>query len=378
MKKCLKLIIISVILSIFTSVVIFNNATFSFAEEEFLGAEIVLERDSLRILKSKNEDVKLSNASTTKIVTAITVIENCDLDKEVVITKESVGIEGSSIYLKEGDILSVRELLYGLMLRSGNDAATALALFVGGSIENFAKMMNTLAVKCGAANSNFVNPHGLYEVNHYTTAKDLALITAYALKNETFAKIVRTKKISFDSRTFLNKNKMLYNYEGADGVKTGYTKKSGRCLVSSATKNGMQLICVILNYPLTYERTTELFDRCFSEYSLTEVLKRNELISKIPVKKAVELNREYFVSLNESLYVPLTAEEKKSLKIEFLPIEHLTEPINKGEYLGILSITTDKDLIFSSKLYTINTNEKREFLKTLVGVLARWRIYAYK
>lgn len=378
MKKSLKLLMTSVILLVFTSVVIFNNATFSFAEEDCFGAEIVLERDSLRILKGKNEDVKLSNASTTKIVTAITVIENCDLNKEVVITKESVGIEGSSIYLKEGDILSVRELLYGLMLRSGNDAATALALDVGGSIENFAKMMNTLSCKCGAVNSNFVNPHGLYDINHYTTAKDLALICAYALKNETFAKIVSTKKITFGSRTFINKNKMLYNYEGADGVKTGYTKKSGRCLVSSATKNGMQLICVILNYPLTYERTTELFDQCFSKYSLTEVIKKDEVISKIPVKNAVDLNREYFVSLNQSLYLPLTTEEEKSLKIEFLPTERLTEPINKGEYLGILSITTDKDLIFSSKLYTINTNEKREFLKTLIGVLARWRFYAYK
>lgn len=378
MKKYLKLLIISGILIVFTSVVIFNNVTFSFAEEDFSGAEIVIERDSLRVLKGRNVDKKLSNASTTKIVTAITVIENCDLDKEVVITKESVGVEGSSIYLKEGDILTVRELLYGLMLRSGNDAAVALALFVGGSVENFAKMMNTLSCKCGAVNSNFVNPHGLYDENHYTTAKDLALICAYALRNETFAKIVRTKKIAFGSRTFLNKNKMLFNYEGADGVKTGYTKKAGRCLVSSATKNGMQLICVILNYPATYERTTELFDQCFLEYSLTEVVNKNDVIAKIPVKNAIELNKEYSVSLNRALYLPISKDEKKSLKIEFLPTEYLTEPINKGEYLGILSITTDKDLIFSSKLYTINTNEKREFLKTLIGVLARWRVYAYK
>ncbi len=378
MKKYLKMLIMSVILIVFTTVVILDNATFSFAEEEFFGAEIVLERDSLRVLEGVNVDAKLSNASTTKIVTAITVIENCDLDNEVVITKESVGVEGSSIYLKEGDVLSVRELLYGLMLRSGNDAATALALHVGGSIENFASMMNTLSYKCGAINSNFVNPHGLYDANHYTTAKDLALICAYALRNETFAEIVRTKKIAFGSRTFLNKNKMLFNYDGADGVKTGYTKKAGRCLVSSATKNGMQLICVILNYPKTYERTTELFDRCFSKYSLTEVVKKGEIIAKIPVKDAVELNTEYSVSLNQSLYLPITFEEKKSLKIEFLSTEFLIEPINKGEYLGILSITTDKDLIFSSKLYTINTNEKREFFKTLVGVLARWRVYAYK
>lgn len=378
MKKYLKMLIMSVILIVFTTVVILDNATFSFAEEEFFGAEIVLERDSLRVLEGVNVDAKLSNASTTKIVTAITVIENCDLDNEVVITKESVGVEGSSIYLKEGDVLSVRELLYGLMLRSGNDAATALALHVGGSIENFASMMNTLSYKCGAVNSNFVNPHGLYDANHYTTAKDLALICAYALRNETFAEIVRTKKITFGSRTFLNKNKMLFNYDGADGVKTGYTKKAGRCLVSSATKNGMQLICVILNYLKTYERTTELFDRCFSKYSLTEVVKKGEIIAKIPVKDAVELNTEYSVSLNQSLYLPITFEEKKSLKIEFLSTEFLIEPINKGEYLGILSITTDKDLIFSSKLYTINTNEKREFFKTLVGVLARWRVYAYK
>lgn len=375
MKKVLKLRITSVILIIFTIFVILKVSPVRVFAKDLPKAEVVMERDSLRILKSRNEDLKLPNASTTKIITAITVLENSSLNDEVLITKESVGIEGSSIYLKEGEVLTVEELLYVLMLRSGNDSAVALALYVGKTIENFAKLMNSVAKKCGAENSNFVNPHGLDEDNHYTTAKDLALITCYALKNEVFKKIVSTKKITFGDRTFINKNKMLFNYDGADGVKTGYTKKSGRCLVSSATKGEMQLIGVILNYGPTYERTTSLFDDCFQKYSLVEVAKKGEVLAKIPIENGVVINDEYTVILQNGITLPLTSEEKNNLKLSFLPIKNLTEPINEGIYLGNLSITADKDLIFSSKLYTINTNDNHGLLKTLVGVIARWRFY---
>ena len=275
MKKLKKSIILSIILTIIMSHIIANMPQKAAALQS-VTSEIVVERETLEILHESNADVKASIASLTKIVTAITAIENGDIDKEIVVTDEMVGIEGSSIYLKVGEKLTLKELLYGLMLRSGNDAATAIALSVGGGKSAFADMMNEAAQKSGATNSHFVNPHGLEEKGHYSTAKDLALITAYALKNTLFAEIVSTKTktvndtVSGGKRTLINKNKMLYNFDGADGVKTGYTKVSGRCLVSSATRNGVQLICVVINCGPMYERSAELLEKCFEKYKLVD------------------------------------------------------------------------------------------------------------
>ncbi|MBO5889130.1 MAG: D-alanyl-D-alanine carboxypeptidase, partial [Clostridia bacterium] len=207
-------------------------------------AECVIELNSLRVLSQNNKDIKLPMASTTKILTALTVIENFDINKTVEVKKSMTNIEGSSIYLKEGEHLTVKELLYGLMLRSGNDTAECLAQSLV-CRDNFIKLMNETAKKYGAVNSNFTNPHGLHDENHYTTAYDLALITAGAMKNPVFKEIVSTKRINISNETenydrvLINKNKMLTFYEGRNGVKTGYTKKAGRCLVSSAERNGM-------------------------------------------------------------------------------------------------------------------------------------------
>ncbi|MBO7368861.1 MAG: D-alanyl-D-alanine carboxypeptidase, partial [Clostridia bacterium] len=182
-------------------------------------SEILIERDSLRVLKASNEHIKRGIASTTKILTAITVIENCPLDKVVEIPKEAEGVEGSSIYLRAGEKLTVEELLYGLMLRSGNDAAVALAIATSGNVKSFASLMNRTAKACGAIESNFTKPHGLDDENHYSTAYHLALITAHAMKNETFKKIADTEKIEISNenydypRVLVNKNKLLYRGE---------------------------------------------------------------------------------------------------------------------------------------------------------------------
>jgi hypothetical protein len=160
-------------------------------------------------------------------------------------------VEGSSIYLRQGEKLTIRQLLYGLMLRSGNDCAVALAVKIGGNVERFAEMMNELARKIGVEKTNFVNPHGLHDDNHYTTAFDLARISAYAMKNSVFREIVSTKNITISGvegeRVLVNKNKMLSTFAGGDGIKTGFTKRAGRCLVSSAIKNGMEVVSVVLN-----------------------------------------------------------------------------------------------------------------------------------
>lgn len=201
-------------------------------------------------------------------MSAITVIEEVfDLDEEIFVPSAAVGIEGSSVYLSPGERISYRDLLYGLMLRSGNDCAVALAIKTSGSVEKFVAKMNEVAKKAGAINSSFANPHGLDEEKHYSTADDLAKITAYAMKNDVFRTIVSTKYYDTSgevSRCFKNKNKMLWNYDGAIGVKTGYTKKSGRCLVSAAEKDGKSFAVVVLNVNDMWSVSENLLNEAFS------------------------------------------------------------------------------------------------------------------
>lgn len=351
-------------LAIIMIIVIVNfNKTEVFAKTN-LSSAIVMERTTSRVLFQDNINIKMPMASTTKIVTAMTVINNVDLSERVTITKESVGIEGSSIYLKEDDTLSVECLLYGLMLRSGNDAAHALAIHTAKTVENFAMLMNEYAHRIGAFDSNFTNPHGLNDGDHYTTAKDLALIACDALKNPIFRKIVSTKKITIDGRTFVNKNKMLSKYEFADGVKTGYTKEAGRCLVSSATKNGMQLVSVVLNCQKTYERSIELLEECFQKYSFETVVFEDSVLGEIDVKGLIKSRKLQVVS-DCGLKIPLAKEEKNNLSIRFQPNANFKFPFEKGICVGNLTIYADKDLIFLRKLYTINTVKYLEFSKAL-------------
>ncbi|MCH5161174.1 MAG: D-alanyl-D-alanine carboxypeptidase [Clostridiales bacterium] len=219
------------------------------------------------LIFSKDCDLRREPASTTKICTAITVLEHCtNLDLPVPVPKEAVGIEGSSLYLKYGELISVRDLLYGLMLQSGNDCAVALAVIVGGSVEGFVKMMNDTAAKAGAENTNFANPNGLHHADHYTTARDLCLISVYAMRNPIFRDIVASKrhKISSGDRNFPNKNKILFNYAGGNGIKTGYTRAAGRCLVSSATRDGKTYICAVMNCGNMFEECMRLMDEAFS------------------------------------------------------------------------------------------------------------------
>ena len=241
------------------------------AANSFAKGFCVLDVSSGEVLASGNENEKLPMASTTKILTAIVVIENMDLSKTIKVDKKAVGVEGSSIYLKEDEEIKVIDLLYGLMLRSGNDTAVALSIATAGSEEKFVQMMNEKAKSIGAKNSSFTNPHGLDDENHYTTALDLAKITAYALKNPIFKEIVSTKlhvvpeTNKTETRYFQNKNKMLSSYEGAIGVKTGYTKKTGRCLVSAAERNGKILVCVVLSCPDMWQVSRNLLDECFQK-----------------------------------------------------------------------------------------------------------------
>ena len=236
---------------------------------------VCIEWTTKKVLYDDGSSNKTFPASTTKILTALVVLENLQLSQKITIPKQAVGIEGSSLYLKEGEVLTVEDLLYGMMMRSGNDAAMALALAVSGNIADFSVKMNETAKRCGAYNSNFVNPHGLHDSEHYSTAYDLALITAEAMKHTSFCTMIMTQKARIGDgenvRLIANKNKMLRLYEGANGVKTGYTKNSGRCLVSSAKRNGMQLIAVVLNHGDMWGDSMNILDYGFDTYEMVDV-----------------------------------------------------------------------------------------------------------
>lgn len=258
-------------------------------------AAVVIENSADMVIYQKNAYTRLPMASTTKIMTAICAIENTDnLDAKVDIPDEAIGIEGSSIYLAKGEKLSVRELLYGLMLNSGNDAATALAIIVSGSVENFASLMNSTAKRVGARDTNFVNPSGLYHDNHYTTAYDLAIISSYAMRNPVFEGIAsaKTAKISNGNkgydRVLSNHNKMLAMYEGCIGVKTGYTKKCGRCLVTCAERDGRRITCVTLNAPDDWNDHRRLLDEGFAKTSFVSVVSSGEYCMSSETVNAVQ------------------------------------------------------------------------------------------
>ena len=319
-------------------------------------SEIIMEVNSKRVLHAINEREQKYMASTTKILTAIVIIENCDLEEEIVITDKTVGVEGSSIYLEAGEKLKIKHLLYGLMLRSGNDCAETLAVHCSQSIKEFAKLMNETAQKIGATNSNFVNPHGLHNDNHYTTAYDLALISCYAMQNEQFREIVSTKSITIPfttreySRKLINKNKMLNEFEGSNGIKTGYTKKAGRCLVSSCIRNGMELVCVVLNCPPMFEQSKQLLTNAFSNYKNYKLLESDNILEFIDVEGE---NEKCAVGVDKDIILPLTESEFNNIKIEYDCPQKLQKPIKKGQEVGYVKIYCQNNLIFKQKIYTI-------------------------
>lgn len=251
-------------------------------------ASALIDVESGRLLLSHNGDKRMLIASLTKVMTAIVAIEHGNISDVVKVGKGAVGKEGSSLYLKLDEEMSLEHMLYGLMLRSGNDAATAIAEHVGGSEEGFAHLMNEKAKMIGMTNTNFVNPHGLNAENHYSTANDMAILTAYALKNPVFSDIVKTevKKVPNPHEswqyTWYNKNKMLAFYEGADGVKTGFTKLAGRCLISSATRDGRQLAVVTLNDGNDWLDHTQWLNYGFQTYQHHDLIEKGEIIDSYP------------------------------------------------------------------------------------------------
>lgn len=292
---------------------------------------VVLDAETGFVLFAHNADERLPMASTTKIMTAITAIEQFDLDREYAVKKEYTLVEGSSMYLREGERITLRETLYGLMLMSGNDAALAIAGECGGQAA-FVEQMNQTAQRLGLANTHFDNPNGLDGETHYTTARELAELTAYAMHNPAFREIVGSKTHQAGARTMKNHNKLLTMYEGCIGVKTGFTKKSGRCLVSAAERNGRTLIAVTLGAPDDWNDHMTMLDSAFAQYQPCTLHEAGAVLRTQAVQGGTVGEISLTAAATVQLY--LTAREREQLRTVFVGSRFTYAPVAAGSPYG--------------------------------------------
>lgn len=340
-------------------------------------AAILIECSSNKIIYEKSAYDKLPMASTTKIMTALCAIENSNINTIVEVDKRAVGVEGSSVYLEYGEKISIHDLLYGLMLHSGNDAAEAIAYAVSGSKEKFVALMNKTAKKIGATNTHFKNPSGLYDDEHYTTAYDLACISSYAMKNKTFSKIVSAKNAkitngnkSYD-RVLTNHNKLLNMYSGCIGIKTGYTKKCGRCLVSCAEKDGIKLICVTLNAPDDWNDHITLLNSGFSKCKNFFVAQGGDYALKVKT----EAEKYCIAEFSTSLGGVCVNSDIKDLKIKYTMQPSLKTPISSGQKIGKAELFLYGAKIDDCELIARNTiimQKNNEFKTTYAKILKKF------
>ena len=326
-------------------------------------AAVAINGDTGEVIFAKNENEKLSMASTTKIMTGLLLCEYGNFEREITVTPEMLRVEGSSMGLLAGDRVTLHDLFYGLMLASGNDAANVIAFVLGGSIEGFVKQMNDKAKELGLKNTSFATPSGLDDENHYTTALELALLTQYAMQNEEFAKAAATEKATLNygnppyKRTLTNHNKLLKMYDGAVGVKTGFTKKSGRCLVSAAKKDGKFVIAVTLNAPDDWQDHKEMLDYGFSKIKQTNYIPPASSYS-LPVingqTEALSVDIEPFTvnsletaDISCDIYLP---------KFLYAPIEK-DEIIGKAVYRQGDKVLAEKPLIAKTQVSALETSK---------------------
>ena len=311
---------------------------------------------------SKNADARLPMASTTKIMTALVALENCDFSEIVEVDDSAIGVEGSSAYLRHGDALTMEELLYALLLQSANDAAVAIACHIGGDVEGFSALMNAKAEELGLTDTHFTNPHGLDSKEHYTTARELAIIAAEAMKNPDFRKIASTNKRTFSTeervRTYVNHNKLLKLYEGCNGVKTGFTKRSGRCLVGAAERDGLSFISVTLDAPNDWSDHKKMLDFGFETYEKLTMCEPFDHIYKLPV---IDGDGDSILVANclgaEIIRERGDQEICKQVKL----VRYCIAPIKRGDILGEIIYTEGgKELSRVPLVATESINKKKQ------------------
>lgn len=399
MKKLRKIFVVVVLLIQNFSITIFANIEADAKENTTIikhldlncKAAILLEEKTGRIVYEKNSKEKLYPASTTKILTAILVLENCNLSDSVIVNKSALtGIPDGYVVgnLRAGEEFTIENLLYALMLKSANDVAVVLAEHISGSVEAFADLMNKKASEIGCTNTHFVNPNGIHDDEHYTTAYDLALIAKYCMKNETFKQIVsveeytlpKTNLYAYEDRMFDNTNSLIlsespYYYEYATGIKTGYTKEAGSCLVSSATKNDISYVSVVLNSDsdkygknARFTDSIELFNYGFENFEYNEFKKKNEIIKKLEIQNATKETRELNLKIESALISFNNVNfdfENLEPKIELQ--ENIKAPIVKNQVLGTVTYVVD-DIEYKSNLLAMSdVEEKTNYVLFIIG-----------
>ena len=336
---------------------------------------VVLDRQSKAILYGKNEKEKTKMASTTKIMTALIVIENTNLNNVVEVSAKAAGTGGSRLKLKAKDKITVRDLLYGLMLRSGNDAAVALAEYVGGSIPEFANIMNQKAEELGLVNTHFETPHGLDSNGHYTTPYELAILTDYALRNPVFAEIVKTKSCSITingyAKTISNTNELLGNLDGVYGVKTGFTNGAGRCLVTSIKRGDLDVICVVLGADTKKIRTVDsvkLIEYTFNNFENVDIKTKieeefnnwkNINEGRISIKKGIKNSINIKLEEYDLKNYPIEKKTENKIVVEVDANLELTAPVEVDTKIGEVTVIYDNHIILKIGILTKEEVKKK-------------------
>ena len=351
-------------------------------------AAIVYDRNSGTILFGKNENEKRKMASTTKIMTAIVVIENSNLDDIVTISSKAAGTGGSRLGLHTNDKISVRDLVYGLMLCSGNDAAVALAEYVGNNISGFADLMNKKCTELNLSSTNFVTPHGLDNEEHYTTAYELAVITNYALKNNTFRNFVSTKNytitINNHPKNLSNTNELLGNLDGVYGVKTGFTNGANRCLVTSIKRNNLDLICIVLGADTKKDRTKdsiELIEYAFNNFEPVNIKEKIQTefnnwklcnLSNLKIEKGISNNIE--ISLEDLSYdfLPINSNHINDISIYIYCDTKLKAPLPSNSIIGYLTVSVNSKNIITLNIKNTSTIDKKNSLDFLNDIFSSY------
>ena len=302
---------------------------------------IMIDGQTGRVLYEKNADERSLIASTTKIMTALVICEQCNVLDRVRIQKEAVGIEGSSMYLKEGEVLTVQELLYGLMLQSGNDAAVALAIYCAGTVEGFVELMNDKAFRLGLKNTHFENPNGLDSPGHYSTARDLAKLTVYAMNNPIFSQTVSAKTVKVGDRVLTNHNKLLRRVEGVDGVKTGYTRAAGRILVSTALREGRRLVVVTINAPSDWQDHKNLLEQGFRDFTVKKLICKGDCLGQVEIAGGEDRTAQLIATEDFSYAL------REGEQVDMIPQApgFVYAPISSGEDAGIIYVCVGNSVI---------------------------------
>ena len=351
---------------------------------------VAYDRKSGKVIYGKNENKRTAMASTTKIMTAIVLIENADLNQTITVSAKAAGTGGSRLGLKHNDKITMKDLLYGLMLKSGNDAAVAIAENVGGSIEKFADLMNEKAKEIGLDNTHYVTPHGLDNPEHYTTAYELAKLADYALKNEIFAKVVNTKNytvtINGYPKNITNTNELLGYLDGVNGVKTGFTNNAGRCLVTSVNRNEFEIITVVLQADTKKIRTTDSISLIEYVYKNYELFNIKEIVDKqfqewcminknrIVINKCKNSNIELYKTQLSNNIIPIKKTDKDNINIEINNLYYFEAPVEKDRIIGTLKVMLNDEVIEVVDIKVKNLIERKDVMDYFKLILSKLNV----